>query len=1378
MKKYILGFLTFLLMLCLSAKSQTNSSDIFNIKTYPYLSVSDEGIRNNSGSNLNPPGFSKKVYTLKNSTRDYQNILVLEEGLDGSMIYHYDNAIGQLGLPRTLVTTWSEFNTAFFGNSWDLVIINSYSYGVPSDVLDGLNNFVSNGGKLIFASWDVGYYSSHALLANVGVSFVSDFTTPQNFYCYNCSHQTFNTPNQVFNFYWTDDQYDVDGQIVEALPDATLIALSEYSYSGHVVLSSTGNCIFNAFQSVNFNGDEDYDGKYDIQELIENEINLLIDSNPCLSAIDYGYVNSPDVYGYLPGSYSEVWYKFYAYDEQNISVSLCGSNYDTWLEVYDECWQPYLAENDDYNCLTKQPVEGKDGRSLQSQLDFSHLQEGWYYIKIRGFGDDYGNFVLSVHTSYDLCINANNYGVVGSAQINGYTSHDFGVEWYSFNVPYDMTDVSVSLCGSDYDTYLAVYDACGGSLLGMDDDYDCETKQPVEGKDGRSLQSQLDFPTLEAGTYYVKVYGYSSHYGNYMLNIFLPNNLPSPTNLIATLDQETGEVFLYWDYQSVDYISEDFEDGVVDNWAPVNGNWSVAGGSYSGQLAGTEAISSYFNANFSDFHLAVSVRNNITDGNVGIYFNGDPTILTSTGAWANTYQLVYYQSGNWNLITKINGESIIIADQISADLNLEPGEWNILEVNFSQGYIDISFNFIYQGSYYDNTYSTGKVGLRSWQGSPDFGAVLLTPLSDGYVFGKVNQNPVRNVYSGEGSNCKDCNENMTLIGTVEAPVPPYGTKYTYQTDKNRSFQYFNIYRNGSLLNTAPESVYFDELPGYGTYEYMVTAQHAEGESNPAGPVTVIWEGTPDISVTPALIEEELESEQTSTKELTIYNEGVGILYYSINISCDYFERNIQKPENQFPESNADLGKFINGFEITEEYILRSSFGNQTTESPKSFGDVIHQIPTPNAASGLTYDGIYLWMVSEQAALAYQIDPDDGNVIRTIPLQSSDAYGIAWDGHYLWHSDYGLDEIFKIDPANGDILFSFSFNDILGLTWDGNYLWGSNPLTDRIYQIDITTGLEINSFASPANHGIGLTYDGDCLWASDYSSSTFYKLSAIDGTVLNSFNGFEEGYKGLAFDGQYIWACGKSNSFIYQFDIDFQGGCDWLTTSTFIGNIPPGSSKTIQFTLDATDLTPDIYTANLNISSNDPDEPLVTIPVTLTVTESGSTTDQLTLHPGWNLISLDVIPNPANPETVFASLISANNLEIITGFQNQMGVFFDPAGLPFLNTLTGLVPGEGYWVKVTNEATLSVTGEAISPTFGINLKTGWILVAYWPAETTTPEAAFADLITASKLLLVTGYEQGGKFYDPNGLPFLNTLTEIKNGFGYWVKVSEDYNGFGY
>ncbi len=173
-----------------------------------------------------------------------------------------------------------------------------------------------------------------------------------------------------------------------------------------------------------------------------------------------------------------------------------------------------------------------------------------------------------------------------------------------------------------------------------------------------------------------------------------------------------------------------------------------------------------------------------------------------------------------------------------------------------------------------------------------------------------------------------------------------------------------------------------------------------------------------------------------------------------------------------------------------------------------------------------------------------------------------------------------------------------------------------------------------------------------------------------------------------------------------------------------------------------------------------------------------TVDTIALNPGWNLISADVIPSSSTPQSVFASLIADANLKMVTGFQSQQGKFFDPAGLPFLNTLQNLIPGEGYWVKVENADTLLVHGTAISAGFSINLQLGWNLIAYWPQESTTPEEAFAPLVAAGVLQMVTGYEQGGKFYDPNGPTFLNTLSEIKNSFGYWVKVSADYYGFTY
>ena len=71
-----------------------------------------------------------------------------------------------------------------------------------------------------------------------------------------------------------------------------------------------------------------------------------------------------------------------------------------------------------------------------------------------------------------------------------------------------------------------------------------------------------------------------------------------------------------------------------------------------------------------------------------------------------------------------------------------------------------------------------------------------------------------------------------------------------------------------------------------------------------------------------------------------------------------------------------------------------------------------------------------------------------------------------------------------------------------------------------------------------------------------------------------------------------------------------------------------------------------------------------------------------------------------------------------------------------------------------------------------------LIAYWPQATITPAVAFADLINAGALVYVTGFDGGSQYFDPNGPAFLNTLTQVRNGFGYWVKVNGAWPGFQY
>jgi len=59
---------------------------------------------------------------------------------------------------------------------------------------------------------------------------------------------------------------------------------------------------------------------------------------------------------------------------------------------------------------------------------------------------------------------------------------------------------------------------------------------------------------------------------------------------------------------------------------------------------------------------------------------------------------------------------------------------------------------------------------------------------------------------------------------------------------------------------------------------------------------------------------------------------------------------------------------------------------------------------------------------------------------------------------------------------------------------------------------------------------------------------------------------------------------------------------WLNIDNYGGTLIAGDSAEINVTLDAADLVAGIYTADINIGSNDPDVALVTVPVTLAVGE--------------------------------------------------------------------------------------------------------------------------------------------------------------------------------
>ena len=177
------------------------------------------------------------------------------------------------------------------------------------------------------------------------------------------------------------------------------------------------------------------------------------------------------------------------------------------------------------------------------------------------------------------------------------------------------------------------------------------------------------------------------------------------------------------------------------------------------------------------------------------------------------------------------------------------------------------------------------------------------------------------------------------------------------------------------------------------------------------------------------------------------------------------------------------------------------------------------------------------------------------------------------------------------------------------------------------------------------------------------------------------------------------------------------------------------------------------------------------PASITLEASGGV-DEIPLVPGWNLISSDRIPVDADIEAILLTA-QQGNIEYVTGF-NAGVQFYDPDGLSFLNTLDSWTNGYGYWVKAIQTDTLEIAGASLAANYLPALNAGWNLIGFPNALPAAPADYFASFISAGTLEYVTGFDGGSTYFDPNGLPFLNSLTALENSFGYWVKVTEAYD----
>jgi glutamine cyclotransferase len=133
-----------------------------------------------------------------------------------------------------------------------------------------------------------------------------------------------------------------------------------------------------------------------------------------------------------------------------------------------------------------------------------------------------------------------------------------------------------------------------------------------------------------------------------------------------------------------------------------------------------------------------------------------------------------------------------------------------------------------------------------------------------------------------------------------------------------------------------------------------------------------------------------------------------------------------------------------------------------------------------AHAGTAFDGKHLFQIAENRI--QKIDPKTGRILATIPAPGNGGdSGLAWAEGTLWVGHYQGRKIYQVDPDNGTVLRTIESNRfVTGVTWVEGELWHATWENDEseLRHIDPRSGQVMESVEMPAGAGVsGLESDG-------------------------------------------------------------------------------------------------------------------------------------------------------------------------------------------------------------------------------------------------------------------------------------------------------------
>lgn len=77
--------------------------------------------------------------------------------------------------------------------------------------------------------------------------------------------------------------------------------------------------------------------------------------------------------------------------------------------------------------------------------------------------------------------------------------------------------------------------------------------------------------------------------------------------------------------------------------------------------------------------------------------------------------------------------------------------------------------------------------------------------------------------------------------------------------------------------------------------------------------------------------------------------------------------------------------------------------------------------TPSGAHGIKFVGNQYWMAVPASGKLFLMEPESGEIVRSIPAPGIRSHGLAWENGTLWCIESNDQAVYKMDPKDGKLL---------------------------------------------------------------------------------------------------------------------------------------------------------------------------------------------------------------------------------------------------------------------------------------------------------------------------------------------------------------------